>query len=275
MGTDKALLVVGGHPLAANTATALRIAGAEPVLAVGGDLRALRAVGLDAVPDDHPGEGPLGGIVTALRATRAEVTVVLACDLVAPDPGNVRRVVAGLGDADAAVPRHEGRLEVLHAAWRRRALPALESAFARGERAPHRALRDLDVAAVEGLGASGLVDTDTPGTLPPVDVPEIDVDELARRRADGRPVVDVRTGWEYEEAHLPGSLLIPMDELVERVDEIPDDGGEILVICRTGNRSLHASAWLRSQGIDAVNVAGGIVAWIDAEEPVVTGPEPG
>jgi len=103
-----------------------------------------------------------------------------------------------------------------------------------------------------------------------VDVPEIDVEQLARLVEDGALVVDVRNPDEYDEAHVDGVILIPLGELVDRVDEVPTEG-TLPVICRSGGRSLQAAEWLRGQGIDAVNVAGGTLAWIDAGLPVETG----
>lgn len=106
-----------------------------------------------------------------------------------------------------------------------------------------------------------------------MDVPEIDVAELAERRKAGVAVLDVRNPDEYEDAHLEGVLLIPLGDMVERVDEIPTEG-TLPIICRSGNRSLHAAEWLRGQGIDAVNVAGGMLAWIDAGLEIETGGSP-
>ncbi len=103
-----------------------------------------------------------------------------------------------------------------------------------------------------------------------MDVPEIGIDEFAGRREGGEPVLDVRNPDEYEEAHVPGVILIPLGELVERVDEVPAEG-RLLVICRSGARSLQAAEWLRAQGIDATNVAGGTLAWIETGHPVETG----
>lgn len=105
-------------------------------------------------------------------------------------------------------------------------------------------------------------------------VPEIDVDEAARRLATGSPVVDVREPQEYVEAHVPGAVLIPLGEVAERIGEFPT-GGEVLLVCRSGARSGRAAEHLRAQGIDAVNIAGGTLAWIEAGHPVVTGDEPG
>ncbi len=67
-GIDKALVEVGGVAMARRVADALRAGGAEPVVAVGGDRSALGRIGLDGVDDRHPGEGPLGGVCTALAA---------------------------------------------------------------------------------------------------------------------------------------------------------------------------------------------------------------
>lgn len=101
------------------------------------------------------------------------------------------------------------------------------------------------------------------------DVPEIDVAGLAEARAAGAPLIDVREPDEYAEAHAPGAVLIPLGQLPDRVAEVPADG-TVYVICRSGGRSAKAVAHLRQQGIDAVNVAGGTLAWIEAGHPVDT-----
>lgn len=166
MGRDKALVEVEGTALARRVAEALAAAGLDRVVAVGGDLTALEAIGLEAVADAHPGEGPLGGILTALAATDAAVTVVLACDLPAADPVAVRAVVDALGGADVAAPWLDGRHELLHAAYARSAMTPLQAAFAAGERAPHRAVAGLDLVSVTGLPPAALRDADTPDQLP-------------------------------------------------------------------------------------------------------------
>jgi molybdopterin-guanine dinucleotide biosynthesis protein A len=166
MGADKALLEVHGVTLVRRVADALTAAGADRVVAVGGDIGGLRSEGLEAVPDQHPGEGPLGGILTALAATDADVVVVLACDLPAADPAAITAVVEALGQADVAAPWHDGRHELLHAAWHRRAERPLQAAFAAGERAPRRAVSGLTVVSVTGLDPAALADADTPEELP-------------------------------------------------------------------------------------------------------------
>ncbi|HLM64354.1 MAG TPA: molybdenum cofactor guanylyltransferase [Acidimicrobiales bacterium] len=71
MGQDKAFLVVEGEAMVVRVARALRGAGAGEVVAVGGDAAGLRGLGLAHLPDDHPGDGPLGGVLTALRLVGA------------------------------------------------------------------------------------------------------------------------------------------------------------------------------------------------------------
>jgi molybdopterin-guanine dinucleotide biosynthesis protein A len=167
MGRDKALIEVDGVPMACRVAAALRQAGATAVIAVGGDLAALRALGLDARADDHPGEGPLGGILTALRLAGEDIVAVAACDLPSIDPAELAAVVAALdATADAAVPVVDGRLEPLHAAYRARCRPVLAAAFDRGERAVRRALVALSVVEIRPVDAKSLRNVNFPGDLP-------------------------------------------------------------------------------------------------------------
>lgn len=106
-----------------------------------------------------------------------------------------------------------------------------------------------------------------------MDVPEIDIEELARLRATGAPLIDVREPNEYTEAHIPGAWLVPLASVPNRLDVVPADG-TVYVVCARGTRSRRAAEFYRSQGIDAVNVAGGTLAWVDAGRPVSVGLEP-
>ncbi|MBA2283447.1 MAG: rhodanese-like domain-containing protein [Acidimicrobiia bacterium] len=102
-------------------------------------------------------------------------------------------------------------------------------------------------------------------------VPEISVAELSERRAEGAPLIDVREPDEWEEFRAPGAVLIPLGDVAERIDEVPADG-TVYVICRSGARSAKAVGVLRAAGVDAVNVAGGSLAWQEAGFPVESGP---
>jgi len=107
-----------------------------------------------------------------------------------------------------------------------------------------------------------------------VDVPEIDVDELARRLDGGAVVIDVRELDEYLDGHVAGARLIPLGDVPDRLAEVPTTE-PVLVICKVGGRSLRAAEFLAANGVDATNVAGGTMAWIDSGRPVVEGSEPG
>jgi rhodanese-related sulfurtransferase len=74
-------------------------------------------------------------------------------------------------------------------------------------------------------------------------------------------VLDVREQSEYDAGHIPGVTLIPMGEVANRLAEIPTDK-EVIVTCRSGNRSGQITDFLRQQGFDNVhNMEGGILAW--------------
>lgn len=104
-------------------------------------------------------------------------------------------------------------------------------------------------------------------------VPEIDVHELVTLREQGAIVLDVRNLDEWEEARVPGVALIPLGELQDRVEEVPAPAGNPLyVICASGGRSAKAAEYLRARDLDAVNVAGGTRAWVEAGYPTDSGP---
>ena len=166
MGRDKAFIDVGGEPLVRRVAAALDAAGAGRVFVVGGDLPRLRALGLDAVPDLYPGEGPLGGVLAAMAESDASVLAILATDLVAADRGAIIAVIEALTTHDVAVPVGGGRRHFHHAVWQRSAQAHLEVEFRAGERAIKRAVRMLTVAEVHGIAPELLADADTPDELP-------------------------------------------------------------------------------------------------------------
>jgi molybdopterin-guanine dinucleotide biosynthesis protein A len=144
MGTDKALLEVDGRPMGDRVASALDAAGCAPVLLVGGDAVRLSGLGRAVIADRWPGEGPAGGVLTALAVIDDDLVVVAACDLPALDAATVRAVLdaaaadPSLGAAVAVTDRPQRSLT----AWRRAvARPPLEAAWAAGARSV-RALLD-------------------------------------------------------------------------------------------------------------------------------------
>ena len=82
--------------------------------------------------DDHPGEGPLGGLLTALSRANHDLVVVLGCDLIEPSADAIADVVRSASGHAAAVPEVDGSAQWLHGAWRRsRCQVALTAEFAR------------------------------------------------------------------------------------------------------------------------------------------------
>jgi len=102
-------------------------------------------------------------------------------------------------------------------------------------------------------------------------IPEITVEELKTKieKKDAFILLDVREVEEHQEARIPGSVLIPLGELPQRVAEL-DPSVEVVVHCRSGGRSAHAVEFLCSRNFRAVNVAGGILAWAQRVDPTLT-----
>ena len=184
MGRTKALVEVDGTPMARRVADALEGGGCERVVVVGGEARELASLALPIVPDDHPGEGPLGGVLTALRllsdprtdrwvdARRDRSTdggsevFVAPCDLPDLAPAAVYSMIASAeldGSADVFVARG-ARLEPALAIWRAAASDRVCAAFDGGERALHRAMTSLDVVEVM-VDEANLRNVNTPRDL--------------------------------------------------------------------------------------------------------------
>jgi molybdopterin-guanine dinucleotide biosynthesis protein A len=161
MGVDKATVLVDAVPMARRVADVLADAGCSPVIAVGGSPQNLEVLGVAHVVDDHPGEGPLGGILTALAVSTP--AVVLACDLPRLDAGTIIRLMVALEGHDAAIARTD-RAEPLCAAWSAGATAQLRACFATGERAVHRAIDGLDIAWVD-VDSDELRNVNTPDDL--------------------------------------------------------------------------------------------------------------
>ena len=99
-------------------------------------------------------------------------------------------------------------------------------------------------------------------------MPTVEVGDLK----DGDFLLDVREDDEWQAGHATGALHIPLSEFVARYGELteaaPQDG-RVHVICRSGGRSAQVTNYLTQQGIDAVNVEGGMNTWEAAGRPVV------
>jgi rhodanese-related sulfurtransferase len=102
-------------------------------------------------------------------------------------------------------------------------------------------------------------------------VPEITPSEFVARRdrGDTLTLLDVREDWELGVASVPNVVHIPMGQVADRLQEL-DKNTEIVVLCRSGRRSLEVAKFLQQNGYKTVNLAGGILAWsrdVDATIP--------
>ena len=104
-----------------------------------------------------------------------------------------------------------------------------------------------------------------------MDVPEISVNELAQKLLDGAFLIDVRELDEWIAERVPEVPLIPLGEITGRLTDFPKEG-EVFIICRSGARSATACQFLRSNDVNAINVAGGTLAWIASGQDVASGP---
>lgn len=89
--------------------------------------------------------------------------------------------------------------------------------------------------------------------------------------AAGALLIDVREPNEYAEVHADGATLLPLSELETRYAELPKDR-PLLMICRSGARSARAGEFLLAKGYsDVTNLAGGTLAWVEADLPAARG----
>ncbi len=143
MGQDKARLPFRGGVLAEAVAREVeKAAGCVTLVGHAG----VGHAGIGAIPDRHPGEGPLGGILTALHHTSTDWNLIVACDMPEVSAAFLARVLAVAERTTAWIVLPygpDGRPEPLCAVYHRQSLASLEAAFERGVR--------KITAAMEGL----------------------------------------------------------------------------------------------------------------------------
>ncbi len=142
-------------------------------LVVGGPERS--GVAATMVPDDHPGAGPLGGILAALTAATNDRVFVVACDMPFINAGAITGLTRLLDDHDAVVPRVNARFETLHAVYATRCEGPIRKVLESGE----RKIRSF---------------------FPLVDVRIVEADEFAEIDPGGRSTENVNRPEEFESA---------------------------------------------------------------------------
>lgn len=96
------------------------------------------------------------------------------------------------------------------------------------------------------------------------DVPQVNPTNVPA----GATIIDVREDYEWEGGHVAGAQHITLGTLTERLSELPGKDEEFYVICHGGGRSNRAAEYLRQNGYQAKNIAGGTSAWFTAKLPM-------
>ena len=92
-------------------------------------------------------------------------------------------------------------------------------------------------------------------------VPAVLPSEVAARVAEGWMLLDVRDDDEWADGRIAGSVHIPMAQLIQRLDEVED---RVVCVCAVGARSARVVQFLNAQGREAVNLDGGLYAWVSS-----------
>ena len=155
-GRDKALAEFDGEPLIARLSRDLQEAVAAPVRVIG-DADKYGQIGVECIADRWPGEGPLGGIITALQTSttstphRDSWKFIVGCDMPFLTTVWLRHVIgrANASEAEVVVPESNYGLEPLCACWRTSALPSLSRAFESGTRRVTDAMKQLSMEVLD------------------------------------------------------------------------------------------------------------------------------
>jgi rhodanese-related sulfurtransferase len=102
-----------------------------------------------------------------------------------------------------------------------------------------------------------------------MNIPTVAVDGVPSPLPEGLVVIDVREPVEWRHGHIDGARHIPLREVPQRLAEVPTDH-QVLVVCKVGSRSARATGFLVQNGIDAVNLDGGMLDWEAAGRPMVS-----
>jgi rhodanese-related sulfurtransferase len=109
-----------------------------------------------------------------------------------------------------------------------------------------------------------------PWWLPFGPVPELPAAALAEQLRGAAPprLVDVRTAMEFTAGHIEGAVHVPITQLASRLHELGlEPGRPVVAICLTAHRSIPAVRLLRGHGLEAQQLAGGMLAWRAAGLP--------
>jgi rhodanese-related sulfurtransferase len=103
----------------------------------------------------------------------------------------------------------------------------------------------------------------------PFDVPTVTIEQLPAEAV----LLDVREDFEWAAGHIDGAVHVAMNDIPARVAYEPaafESPTPIVVVCKMGGRSAQVTGWLNHNGIAAVNLEGGMLAWATAGRPMIS-----
>jgi rhodanese-related sulfurtransferase len=100
-------------------------------------------------------------------------------------------------------------------------------------------------------------------------IPTVGVTGVPDPLPEGLVVLDVREPVEWHHGHIEGARHIPLRQVPGRLAEVPTDA-QVLVVCKVGARSAQATGYLVQNGVDAVNLDGGMLDWEAAGRAMVS-----
>ena len=161
MGTDKALVQLGGKPLIEHILARVQGLG-DDVLITSNHPEGLAYLGIPLVRDPIPGAGALAGLHTALNAAQGDRVLVLACDMPFVNRQLIEYMIGLAPSADVVVPQYAGYFEPMHAIYSEECLPAIESSLSNGQtrvvsfydEVQVRTIDETEIARFDPLGRS-------------------------------------------------------------------------------------------------------------------------
>jgi rhodanese-related sulfurtransferase len=229
---------------------------------------------------DPARDGSTGADAPVAFVAGAEVPAGVALEVVPEGVIDGVADVPAVGEAGVADPPVAGDAAVPEP-FEHPARPAIPASSTSAMPAPPRRPPMRERTAVTGERLPrGLASIVAPSRLAPLRKPPEDPIVLSAvpsvSASDVPPdavVLDVREDDEWAAGHIDGAHHIPMGELPGRFGSVADlagDSPELVVVCRSGHRSARVVAWLAQNGVDAVNLAGGMGAWVSAGRPMVS-----
>jgi molybdopterin-guanine dinucleotide biosynthesis protein A len=147
-GSDKALMTLDSHRVVDYITNILNDLFRQVFFIV--DVRdKFHSVGITNIIDEIPGQGPLGGIHSALGVGEGDYCFITACDTPFVHPDIIRCLWEEIAEEDIIIPKHQGKTEPLMGFYSKRCRSDIETALSNGQRQAHAFLKNRNVRFVE------------------------------------------------------------------------------------------------------------------------------